>query len=95
MPALPDYCRDQPTYRDLVEIDHHGETAIYQQLAAILRAQIASGELEAGRPIPSEQTLAQRYGISRLTARKAVSLLRDEGLVRHAVGRGTFVVPPS
>ncbi len=77
-----------------MEIDHQGETALYLQLAAILRARIASGELEVGRPIPSEETLSQQYGVSRLTARKAVHLLRDEGLVRHAVGRGTFVQPP-
>ena len=77
-----------------MEIDHQGETALYLQLAAILRARFASGELEVGRPIPSEETLSQQYGVSRLTARKAVHLLRDEGLVRHAVGRGTFVQPP-
>jgi GntR family transcriptional regulator len=77
-----------------VTVDHDGELALYLQIAAILRAQIASGELPAGRPIPSEVTLAQQYGVSRLTARKAVHLLRAEGLVRHAVGRGTFVQPP-
>jgi DNA-binding GntR family transcriptional regulator len=76
-----------------VEIDHEAETPIYQQLYAILRAQIDSGELRAGRMIPSEATLAQRYGVARLTARKAVAILRDEGLVRHIVGRGTFVTP--
>ncbi len=80
---------------DHVEIDHQGETPIYQQLAAILRARISSGELAVGRPIPSEQALAQEYGVARLTARKAVGLLRDEGLVKHVVGRGTFVQPPA
>lgn len=69
-----------------MEIDHQGETPIYQQLAAILRARIASGELAVGRPIPSEETLSQQYGVARLTARKAVGLLRDEGLVKHVPG---------
>ena len=77
-----------------MELDHDGETPIYLQLAAILRARIASGELRPGRPIPSEQSLVQQYGVARLTARKAVALLREEGLVRHVVGRGTFVQPP-
>ena len=45
-----------------MEIDHDGETPIYLQLAAILRAQIASGELAPGRPIPSEKSLMQQYG---------------------------------
>jgi GntR family transcriptional regulator len=77
-----------------VTVDHEGELALYLQIAAILRARIASGELQVGRPIPSEMTMAQEYGVSRLTVRKAVHLLRAEGLVRHAVGRGTFVPPP-
>jgi DNA-binding GntR family transcriptional regulator len=77
-----------------VTIDHEGELALYLQIAAILRTRIASGELQVGRPIPSEVTMAQQYGVSRLTVRKAVHLLRAEGLVRHAVGRGTFVQPP-
>ena len=74
-----------------MEIDHDGETPIYLQLAAILRARIASGELEPGRPIPSEKSLMQQYGVSRGTAAKAVKVLRDEGLVRVSFGRGTFV----
>jgi GntR family transcriptional regulator len=77
-----------------VTVDHEGELALYLQIAAILRARIASGELQVGRPIPSEMTMAQQYGVSRLTVRKAVHLLRAEGLVRHAVGRGMFVQPP-
>ena len=76
-----------------MEIDHQGEQAIYLQLAAILRAQIADGELQPGRPIPSERTLMQRYGVARGTARKAVGVLREEGIVRFSFGRGTFVVP--
>jgi GntR family transcriptional regulator len=74
-----------------VEIDHDGETPIYLQLAAILRVQIASGELAPGRPIPSEKSLMQQYEVSRGTAAKAVKVLRDEGLLRVSFGRGTFV----
>lgn len=68
---------------------------LYMQLASILRAQIASGELAPNRPIPSERTLCERYEVSRGTAAKAVRLLRDEGLVRLRFGRGTFTVPES
>lgn len=77
-----------------MEIDHDGETPIYLQLYRILRARIDSGELRVGRPIPSEQSLVQQYGIARMTARKAVGMLRDEGRVKFVVGRGTFVQPP-
>lgn len=75
-----------------VTIDHLGETPVYQQLAAILRDRISSGELAAGRPLPSYVTLVQQYGVARGTAAKAVGVLVDEGLVRIVPGRGAFVI---
>ncbi len=66
---------------------------VYLQLAAILRARIMSGEMAAGRALPSETTLMQEHGIARETARKAVRVLRDEGLVQIVQGRGSYVVP--
>jgi GntR family transcriptional regulator len=62
----------------------------YVQLAAILRARIASGEITAR--LPSERDLHQEFGLAPLTVRKAVRLLRDEGLVTVVVGRGAYVV---
>jgi DNA-binding GntR family transcriptional regulator len=73
------------------EIDHEGSVPVYQQLAAILRAQIESGELRSGRPIPSERTLTQQYGVAVGTVKKAVEVLRTEGLVHTVIGRGIFV----
>ena len=73
------------------EIDHEGAVPVYQQLAAILRDQIESGELRSGRPIPSERTLTQRYGVAVGTVKKAVEVLRTEGLVHTVIGRGIFV----
>jgi GntR family transcriptional regulator len=63
------------------------------QDAAILRARIASGELAPDRPVPSEAKLVQEYGIARGTARRAIEVLRDEGLVITVHGRGTYVRP--
>jgi GntR family transcriptional regulator len=76
-------------------IDPDGPEPIYQQVAAILRAQIASGELEPNRPIPSVVQMTQTYGIARGTALKVIDLLRQEGLVRTVQGKGTFVAPRS
>ncbi|MFF5082320.1 GntR family transcriptional regulator [Actinoplanes sp. NPDC000266] len=45
------------------------------------------------RPIPSETALVQEFGIARGTARHAVELLRERGLVATIPGRGTFVLP--
>lgn len=77
-----------------MEIDHEGDVPVYLQLAAILRAQIESGDLAPRRPVPSERTLTQRYSLAGGTVKKAIQVLRDEGLVRTVIGRGVYVVPP-
>jgi len=76
-----------------VTIDHDAEEPLYLQLAAILRGQIASGELE--RRVPSVKTLTQQFGVAQGTAERALAVLRDEGLIRSRMGRGHFVVPPA
>jgi DNA-binding GntR family transcriptional regulator len=43
--------------------------------------------------VPSETQLPQEFGIARGTARKAIALLRDEGLVITVQGRGSYVRP--
>lgn len=64
----------------------------HQQIADVLRERITSGDLAPRFPIPSESQIQQEFGVARDTARKAVQVLRDEGLVRTVVGMGTFVV---
>jgi DNA-binding transcriptional regulator YhcF (GntR family) len=64
-------------------------TPLYQQLAAILRGQIERGEL-TGR-VPSIKTLAQTHGVAMGTAERALTILRDEGLITMVIGRGAFV----
>jgi GntR family transcriptional regulator len=74
-------------------IDHDGPTPLYVQVADAIGARITRGELQPNRPIPSENQIVQEYGVARGTARKAIELLRDRGLVTTVVGRGTFVRP--
>jgi len=74
-----------------VTVDHDGKTPLYLQIAAILRGQIERGEIAPGRPVPSETQLMGRYEVARLTARKAVRVLADEGLVEVVPGRGAYV----
>ncbi len=81
------------SYLGRVTVDHEGRTPVYLQIAAILRDRILSGELAPGRPVPSETTLMQEHGVARLTARKAVRVLVNEGLVEVVTGRGAYVVP--
>lgn len=75
---------------DADAINHAGGPPPYQQLATILRRQIASGEL--ARRVPSERTLMQRYDLSQSTVRKALKLLEQEGLVRAHQGWGREIL---
>ena len=74
-------------------VDHLDPTPLYEQLAAVLRQMIKSGQLRPRDPVPSESQLQQEHGVSRGTIRRALEILRDEGLVVTIAGRGTFVKP--
>jgi GntR family transcriptional regulator len=76
-----------------VTVDPYSSEPIYSQLAGILREKISSGELARLDSLPSESALVQEHGVSRDTARRAVAVLRDEGLVFTVPQRGTFVGP--
>lgn len=65
----------------------------YHDIVDELRASILDGRLDAGARLPSENELAERYGTSRPTVRRAVALLKAEGLVSTEQGRGVFVRP--
>lgn len=66
-------------------------TIRYHQIAEELRARVSSGEYAAGRLLPSESDLSAEFSVSRVTVRKALELLRDEGLVNARQGFGWFV----
>jgi GntR family transcriptional regulator len=63
----------------------------YRQVADALRAEITSGALRPGDPIPSNTTIMDRFKISSSTAQRAVRILVSEGLVQGVPGRGVFV----
>lgn len=63
----------------------------YRAIADDLRGQIVSGELPAGAVLPSEADLAGSYGVSRVTVRKALELLRQEARIDSRQGFGWFV----
>ncbi|WP_439331463.1 GntR family transcriptional regulator [Nonomuraea candida] len=66
---------------------------LYQQAAAEIRRRIESGLIKPGHAVPSEQEIEYEFEVSRITAAKALRLLREEGLVYLVQGRGTFVGP--
>jgi DNA-binding GntR family transcriptional regulator len=63
----------------------------YRTIADELRSRVESGELAAGALLPSESELSAAYGVSRVTVRKALELLRDERLIDARQGFGWFV----
>lgn len=67
---------------------------LYIQLKELLQAAIEEGMFTPGSRLPSERELAQRYGVSRMTARQALQLLAQEGLTYSRVGKGTYAREP-
>lgn len=64
---------------------------LYQTVINSIIAQIAAGDLLPGGMLPSETQLAHDIGVSQGTARKALMMLEQHGIVRREQGRGTFV----
>lgn len=67
---------------------------LYYQLKELLLKMIENEVLKPGDPIPTERELCEMHDISRMTARKAVMALVNEGEVYREQGRGTFVAKP-
>ena len=72
-------------------IDPASDRAVYKQIADHLRVAIAQGRLGAGDQLPSEAQMMTHYGVARMTARNALRLLQDEGLITAEHGRGVYV----
>ena len=66
-------------------------TPLYLQLARNLRDHIASGEIDPGSALPSERDLSEMTGMSRVTVRKGIDQLIEEGVLFRKQGSGTFV----
>lgn len=68
-----------------------GATPLHAQITETLRLQIKENQLKAGENFPSERDLAERFAVSRMTVRQALRHLRQENLIYHERGVGTFV----
>jgi GntR family transcriptional regulator len=75
----------------VTKIDPTGPVPPYKQIAEIIRQRIASGEYPKGARIPTESEMVETWEVARSTARRAIALLRDDGLVDTVPQRGTYV----
>lgn len=68
-----------------------GSIPMYEMIFRTLRERITQHEYKAGDRVPSEKELCSEFGVSRITAKKALKLLADEQLIIRQPGGGSFV----
>lgn len=64
---------------------------IYEQITSQIKANVMSGKLKTGDPIPSMRSLAKSLHISVITVQKAYEDLQRDGFIETTVGRGSFI----
>lgn len=72
-------------------IDQIAPTPPYRQIAEIMKRRIGTGEYQPDTRIPTESEIVGEFEVARSTARRAVAVLREEGLVYTVPNRGSYV----
>jgi GntR family transcriptional regulator len=70
------------------------EVPLYGKVEEVLASEIARGYLKPGDRLPSEEELLTRFGVSRITVRRAIQNLIQRGTVEIRRGHGTYVLAP-
>jgi len=78
---------------DSSTLDRRSPLPLYYQIQQILLAKIRSGAFKSTQALPSEQEIAGKFRISRMTARQALKSLCEMGIAYSKRGKGTFVSP--
>ena len=77
---------------ELDSLQGDGPIPLYHQLYQLLKQRILAGELGYGAKLPTEAELAEGFGVSRVTAKRAMDLLVANELIQRKRGRGSHVV---
>ena len=72
-------------------LDADSATALYAQISRLIADEVSGGALQRGDRLPSERELCQRFGVSRVTLRRALADLVRQGVLESSRGRGWFV----
>jgi GntR family transcriptional regulator len=75
------------------QVDLNDNSPLYMQLARRLAQDVRDGRYQADQALPSERTLSELLDVSRVTARKAIDQLVDQGLVVRRRGSGNYIAP--
>jgi len=70
------------------------KSLLYARIETVLANEISDGGLRVGDQLPTEDSLVARFGVSRITVRRAIQNLVSRGLVEIRRGKGTFVAAP-
>lgn len=76
------------------DVDKNSPVPIYYQIKELFKERIEGGDLEPHQRLPSERDLEKKYGISRMTARRALTELESEGYAYREQGKGSYVAEP-
>jgi GntR family transcriptional regulator len=94
MTSKDENAREAPTpLAEALKIDPQDQTPLYLQVRKALLNAIKKGVFQAEDAIPSERTLSEMIGISRVTARKAIDALAGEGVIVRKHGSGNYIAP--
>jgi DNA-binding LacI/PurR family transcriptional regulator len=72
-------------------MEKNGVHPYFRQIYEYLVEEISSGRLAAGEKIPSEKKLCDKFNVSRITSKRALELLSDQGFIVRFPGKGSFV----
>lgn len=78
----------------MVELTRTEGIPLYVKIREALREEVRQGGFKRGQRLPSEDELAAKYGVSRMTVRQSINDLIDEGLIYRRHGVGTFIAFP-
>ncbi|WP_343927933.1 GntR family transcriptional regulator [Pigmentiphaga daeguensis] len=66
-------------------------TPLHHQISAVIKDGIANGRYQPGERLPTEDALCRLFSVSRITVRRAMQGLEEQGLIERRQGDGTFV----
>ena len=75
----------------MTELDRGQGIALHHQISTLLKDGIAAGRYGPGDQLPSEEALCAEHGVSRVTVRRALQALQQQGFLEKRQGRGSFV----